>query len=279
VSAAIGPTAAEIAVASEGRLLTAAEEQALGWLIKAGDQEARDLLALKNDALVWSLSFKYTCAGMTDDDLHGYGFLGLLKAIERWDPGRKLKFSTYATWWIRQALTRAVMDYGRQIRLPVHLNDRVGRISRATAKLAAELNRMPTDLEICAEARVSQQHLDAAKRAQLVSNTTSLEASTAGPADDDRALIDVVPDLTALEAESEPSLLAEQVERYLGRLPKRLAYILRLRFGFDGFGRNRTLTEVGDILGLTRERVRQLEAQAFEQIRAFALPRPAVAAD
>jgi RNA polymerase sigma factor (sigma-70 family) len=159
------------------------------------------------------------------------------------------------------------------VRLPVHLNERVGKISRATAKLAARLNRMPTDAEICAEAGVSQAHLDGAKRAQNVSSPASLEASTAGPDEDDRSLIEVVADPTArdpleeLEASAAQALAASEVARLLARLPERQATVLRLRFGLDGHHTDRTLEQIGSLLGLTRERVRQIERDAMLELR------------
>lgn len=281
------PTVAEVAAASKGRLLTLEEEQALGRLMRQGNLAARDLMVEHNTALVWSIALRYTSAGMTDEDIAQYGMLGLLRALQDWDPERGLKFSTYATNWIRQAITRALADQSRIIRLPVHLNDRARRVNEATAALLTELGRQPTDDEVAARAGCSLAQLQTVRVSVIRSNPASLEQAlvNANRGAEDRSLIDIVADptlddpLAQLEAHAELSEARDLVARLLRRLPERLALIVRLRFGLDEVGEPRTLEEVGRLLHLTRERVRQLEADALRELRRLALSPAATAAD
>lgn len=267
-------TVAAIARASEGRLLTTEEEQVLGRLIRLrNDQAARNLMVERNDRMVWDVAFRYRGRGLEVDDLHGYGVLGLMRALEDWDERRGLKFSTYAYAWVRQAIQRATIDHGRLIRLPVHLTERVSKIAQATVTLTNELGRRPTDAEICAHTGIKPEHLATARIALVRSYPASLDASREASGDDDRALIEMVPDPTAddpleqLEARAEASLAAEEVARFLAMLPPKLAMVLRLRYGLDDHGEARTLEQVGRLMGITRERVRQLEADALQHIR------------
>lgn len=276
---------AEIAAASAGRLLTAGEEQQLGRLIRLGDLAARDLMLARNDALVWSVVNRYNSPGLTHEDLHGYGVLGLMRALDDWDPERGLKFSTYAYGWVRQAVTRAIHEHGRLIRIPVHLNERMSKIGQATAALAVELGRKPTDDEICARAGISLSQLDAARQALIVGTPTSLDASTSAPGRDEYTLAEVVADpsspdpLEQLEARAAAALARQEVATLLACLTPRQAQVLRLRFGLDGHGGERTLAAVGTLLGITRERARQIEADALGEIRRRLGVETATAAD
>jgi RNA polymerase sigma factor (sigma-70 family) len=276
--------ARDIALASEGRLLTAAEEQVLGRLVQAGNAEARALLIEKNEGLVWKYARRYQLDSLTEDDLHGEGCCGLIHAVETFDPERGLKFSTYAIWWIRQAINRAIDDQLRLVRLPVHLGERTRKLARAGSDLAVALGREPTDDEVCAHLGITREHLERARQATTVASTVSMDSPQESPGGDNYTLAEIIPDprgeafVAVIEERDEVASTRQQAAELLALLPARHRQILELRHGFDGAG-PRTLEAVGAEVGLTRERVRQIEVEAMKRLRRRARSLYATAAD
>jgi RNA polymerase primary sigma factor len=250
----------------DGRLLTREEERELARRKDAGDEAAKRRLIECNLRLVMSITRNYRTAGVPLLDLIQEGNLGLIRAVEKFDYRMGYKLSTYATWWIRQAITRALADQGRLIRLPVHVSDQVRRVMRVRRMLAQRLNREPTVAEIAAESTLPEGRV--VGLLDIVDDAVSLESPIAGG---DSLYGDLVeneeadgPDTVASE-----HFRAEELEHALGRLEPRLRELLERRFGLAGHNAQ-TLDEIGRSLGVTRERVRQLETRALRELRAAA---------
>ena len=250
----------------DGRLLTPAEERELARRKDEGDEEAKRRLIESNLRLVMSITRNYTKASVPLLDLIQEGNLGLIRAVEKFDYKLGFKLSTYATWWIRQAISRALAEQGRTIRLPVHVADQVRRVTRARRTLAQKLNRDPKLEEIAAESGLSPERVQ--ELLELVEDPVSLET----PVGDGESLYgDLIEDTSAAEPEAQTAehLRSKELADALGRLNPRMRHVLAQRFGLDG-AQPQTLEEVGAGLGITRERVRQLESRALRELRAAA---------
>jgi RNA polymerase primary sigma factor len=247
------------------KLLTAAEEVALAKRIERGDPVAKRRMIESNLRLVVSIAKGYRGLGVPFLDLIQEGTLGLNRAVEKFDWRRGYKFSTYATWWIRQSVQRAVANHARTIRVPVHVVERQQKLSRAARRLEVELGREATKLELAEATGLPIQHVDEALGAAQAS--VSLNQSVG--ADDEGELGDLFADREAADPfdEAEESLRRQGVRRALDALPERERRILELRFGFEG--EPWTLEAIGHELDLTRERVRQLEGQALARLGAL----------
>ena len=256
--------------ASRHPLLTAAQEVELAKLIERGDPDAKQRMIQSNLRLVVSIAKNYRNQGLPFLDLIQEGTLGLIRAVEKFDWRRGFKFSTYATWWIRQAVARALADKARMIRMPVHIVERVHKLNRAERHLWTELGREPTLAEIADEANMP---LDQAKDVRAAPRSTSLDAPVGE--DDDAVLGDFVSGSEPLPEDLvEVSFRSEIIARALLSLPKRHRDVIVLRYGLDEAD-PRTLGEIGKHLGITRERVRQIEVEALgrlalrEEMRTF----------
>jgi RNA polymerase primary sigma factor len=250
----------------EGKLLTPPEERELARLKDEGDEHAKRRLIESNLRLVMSITRNYTKAGVPLLDLIQEGNLGLIRAVEKFDYRMGYKLSTYATWWIRQAVTRALADQGRTIRLPVHVAEQVRRVMRSRRVLSQKLNREPTLEEISTESGFPEKKIR--DLLALVEDPVSLET----PVGDGESLYgDLIEDENVVRPEAATSdlLRSVELEQALTRLKPRMRLVVERRFGLNGKP-PQTLEEVGRELGITRERVRQLESRALRELRSAA---------
>jgi RNA polymerase sigma factor (sigma-70 family) len=247
-------------------LLSATAEKELARKVEKGDDAARNKMIESNLRLVVKIAKRYLNRGLPFLDLIEEGNLGLIKSVERFNLAKECRFSTYATWWIRQSIERALINQSRTIRLPVHVSDDIGRMIRTTRTLSHELNREPTIDEIADTMKAKIQHVR--HLMTLLRHTSSIEAPIGGGSD--FALIDTIEDssITAPSVQLENTDMFELISKHLNKLTEHEQNILTLRFGLND-QEPQTLDVIGQKFGVTRERIRQIEAKSLEKLRAF----------
>ena len=246
-------------------LLNSEDERELAYQVKAGDEDAKQKMAEANLRLVVSIAKNYTGRGLEFLDLIQSGGTGLLTAVRKFEPDKGYKFSTYATWWIRQAIMRAIADQARTIRIPVHMHETINKLMRIQRRLAQEYNREPTYDELAKEMEIEVEKVEHIMK--IKQDPNSLDQSLR-EGEEDSVLGDLIEDEDTIRPEEETTgqLLKEHVGEILRHLSEREQKIIRMRYGL-GSGRNHTLEEVGQEIGVTRERIRQIEAKALNKLR------------